>query len=164
MGPFIPAHAAVENVREGEPFSWRLDMAKAVKQAGALHWTDLAAGKQAADPTLFGDVVLWRKDAPASYHLAATVDDAADGISHVVRGRDLFAYTAIHRLLQALLDLPEPTYWHHPLLLDESGEKLAKSKASSALAVLRVAGTNGPALINALRHGELPLGISLSQA
>lgn len=139
-------------------------MAKAAALAGPLGWTDLAAGRQMADPMLFGDVVLWRKDAPASYHLAATVDDAADGISHVVRGKDLFAYTAIHRLLQALLDLPEPIYWHHPLLLDESGEKLAKSKSSPALSVRRLAGEDGKALIDNLREGTLPLGISLSAA
>ena len=163
-GPIYPGTCHGRDVGDGIPHSWRLDMAMAVEQAGPLSWTDLAAGKQLADPMLFGDVVLWRKDAPASYHLAATVDDAADGISHVVRGRDLFACTAVHRLLQTLLDLPEPIYWHHPLFLDESGEKLAKSRASSALATLRVAGNAGPALINALRRGELPLGISLSRA
>ncbi len=133
-------------------------------RVGALKWTDLAAGEQYADPMLFGDVVLWRKDAPASYHLAATVDDAADGISHVVRGRDLFAYTAIHRLLQQLLELPEPEYWHHPLLLDERGEKLAKSKSSPALSARRLAGEDGHALIDNLRQTVLPLGISLSDA
>ena len=109
-------------------------------------------------------MVLWRKDSPASYHLAATVDDAAEGISFVVRGRDLFAYTAIHRLLQHLLGLPEPLYWHHPLLLDEMGEKLAKSRSSPALSVRRLAGDSGPALIDNLRQGSLPLGISLSDA
>lgn len=163
-GPIYPGTCRGRNVGEDAPFSWRLDMEKALRQAGELHWTDLVVGEQIADPALFGDVVLWRKDAPASYHLAATVDDAADGISHVVRGRDLFAYTAVHRLLQVLLDLPEPLYWHHPLLLDASGEKLAKSRASAALSVLREAGKDGPALIDALRRGELPLGISLPQA
>lgn len=163
-GPIYPGTCRDAGIDEAQPYSWRLDMAKAVERVGELCWTDLAVGHQHADPFLFGDVVIWRKDAPASYHLAATVDDAADGISHVVRGRDLFAYTAVHRLLQVLLDLPEPIYWHHPLLLDESGEKLAKSRASAALAILRGAGDDGAALINALRRGELPLGISLSQA
>ena len=139
-------------------------MAKAVAQAGPLTWTDLAAGKQFADPLLFGDVILWRKDAPASYHLAATVDDAAGGISHVVRGKDLFAYTAVHRLLQQLLGLPEPLYWHHPLLLDTTGEKLAKSRSSTALSLKRLAGEDGKLLINSLRSGTLPLGIRLSHA
>ena len=143
-------------------YCWRIDMAKAAAMTGPLRWTDLKAGEQFADPMQFGDVVLWRKDAPASYHLAATVDDAADDISHVVRGRDLFAYTAIHRLLHVLLDFPEPVYWHHPLLLDSSGQKLAKSKSSPALSVQRLAGVDGTLLINNLRQGVLPLGISMS--
>jgi glutamyl-Q tRNA(Asp) synthetase len=147
--------------REG-PHSWRLDMAAAIEHIGPLQWTDLAAGLQHADPVLFGDVILWRKDAPASYHLAATLDDAADGISHIVRGRDLFAYTAIHRLLQRLLDLPEPAYWHHPLLLDANGDKLAKSHFSEPLSKLRDAGQRGAEVIAALRAGQLPIGISVS--
>ncbi len=163
-GPQYPGTCRGRDVADDTPHSWRLDMAKAVELAGPLCWTDLAVGEQHADPMLFGDVVLWRKDAPASYHLAATVDDAADGIGHVVRGKDLFAYTAIHRLLQELLGLPEPVYWHHPLLLDGSGEKLAKSKSSPALAVLREAGEDGPTLLANLRNGALPLGISLSNA
>ena len=161
-GPHYPGTCRWQSVAEDVPHSWRLNMAKAVEMVGPLRWTDLAAGEQQADPMLFGDVVLWRKDAPASYHLAATVDDAADGITHVVRGQDLFAYTAVHRLLQSLLGLPEPDYWHHPLLLDATGEKLAKSKSSSALAALRDAGEDGPMLIADLRNSVLPLGISLS--
>jgi glutamyl-Q tRNA(Asp) synthetase len=163
-GPHYPGTCRNREVGDDVPHSWRLDIAKAVTHVGALKWTDLAAGEQFADPMLFGDVVLWRKDAPASYHLAATVDDAADGISHVVRGRDLFSYTAIHRLLQELLGLAEPVYWHHPLLLDASGEKLAKSKSSPALSALRLAGDDGRALIDNLRQTVLPLGISLSGA
>lgn len=163
-GPHYPGTCRRRNIDSDVPHSWRVDMAKAVSLAGLLRWTDLAAGEQHADPMLFGDVILWRKDAPASYHLAATVDDAADGISHVVRGRDLFAYTAIHRLLQVLLDLPEPVYWHHPLLLDDSREKLAKSKSSPSLAARRLAGEDGGLLIDNLRKGVLPLGISLSDA
>jgi glutamyl-Q tRNA(Asp) synthetase len=161
-GPHYPGTCR-ERAFTGEgPYSWRLDTTKALAMAGPLIWTDLAAGQQFADPMAFGDIVLWRKDAPASYHLAATVDDAADGITHVVRGKDLFAYTAIHRLLQHLLGLPQPVYWHHPLLLDRAGEKLAKSKSSPALSVRRLAGESGSALIDNLRHGTLPLGISLS--
>jgi glutamyl-Q tRNA(Asp) synthetase len=137
-------------------------MSMAAQKAGLLHWTDLDKGQQRADAMQFGDVVLWRKDAPASYHLAATVDDAADGISHVVRGQDLFAYTAIHRLLQVLLELPEPRYWHHPLLLDADGEKLAKSRLSEPLATLRQRGDDGTMLIASLRTGKLPIGISMS--
>ena len=163
-GPHYPGTCRQRDVSSEVPHSWRLDMAKAVELAGRLRWTDLAAGEQHADPMLFGDVVLWRKDAPASYHLAATVDDAADGVTYVVRGQDLLAYTAIHTMLQQLLGLPEPVYWHHPLLLDVSGEKLSKSKASPALAALREAGEDGPALLANLRKGSLPLGISLSNA
>jgi glutamyl-Q tRNA(Asp) synthetase len=163
-GPHYPGTCRGRNIDSDVPHSWRLDMAKAVSLTGPLRWTDLAAGEQDAHPMLFGDVILWRKDAPASYHLAATVDDAADGISHVVRGRDLFAYTAIHRLLQVLLNLPEPVYWHHPLLLDDSGEKLAKSKSPPSLAARRIACEDGRALIENLRVGTLPLGISLSGA
>ena len=163
-GPHYPGTCRGREIGGDIPHSWRLDMAKAVEMVGPLRWTDLVAGQQQADPILFGDVVLWRKDAPASYHLAVTVDDAADGISHVVRGQDLFAYTAVHRLLQALLDLPEPVYWHHPLLLDASGEKLAKSKGSAGLADRREGGEDGTALIENLRQAVLPLGISLSGA
>ena len=163
-GPHYPGTCRQRDVSSEVPHSWRLDMAKAVELAGLLRWTDLAAGEQHADPMVFGDVVLWRKDAPASYHLAATVDDAADGITHIVRGQDLFAYTAVHRLLQSLLELPEPTYWHHALLLDASGDKLAKSKSSPALAEHRNAGKDGSALIDTLRQGKLPLGIQASDA
>jgi glutamyl-Q tRNA(Asp) synthetase len=162
-GPVYPGTCKAKGEGQGA-FSWRLDMATAVAQAGAFGWSDLAAGPQPADPMQFGDVILWRKDAPASYHLAATMDDAADGISHVVRGQDLFAYTAIHRLLQILLHLPEPIYWHHPLLLDGGGEKLAKSRLSEPLSALRDAGVDGPKLIADLRMGKLPLGISRSKA
>ncbi len=163
-GPAYPGTCRGRAVGDDLPHSWRLDITKALAWTMPLKWHDLAVGEQFADPSLFGDVVLWRKDAPASYHLAATVDDAADGISHVIRGKDLFAYTAIHRLLQQLLGLPEPVYWHHPLLLDDSGEKLAKSKSSPALSARRQAGERGDSLIENLRQGVLPLGISLSGA
>lgn len=163
-GPHYPGTCRNRSIEPSEPFCWRIDMAKALAMTGPIQWTDLVAGTNFADPMMFGDVVLWRKDAPASYHLAATVDDAADAISHVVRGMDLFAYTAIHRILQQLLDLPEPRYWHHPLLLDGSGHKLAKSKSSPPLSARRLAGEDGRLLIDNLRQGALPLGISLSSA
>lgn len=163
-GPIYPGTCKGKAIEQNVPHSWRLDMAKAVEIAGPLRWLDLVAGEQQADPVQFGDIIIWRKDAPASYHLAATVDDAADGISHVVRGQDLFAYTAIHRLLQALLDLPVPFYWHHPLLLDDTGDKLAKSRSSPSLAALREGGQDGADIIAALRRGEVPLGISLTRA
>jgi glutamyl-Q tRNA(Asp) synthetase len=159
-GPVYPG--TCRGIKHEGAHSWRLDMAAAIDRIGPLQWTDLAAGTQHADPMQFGDVVLWRKDAPASYHLAATLDDAADSISHVVRGQDLFAYTAIHRLLQVLLDFPEPIYWHHPLLLDDKGDKLAKSRLSQPLAILREQGIYGPELLASLRAGKLPIGISRS--
>ena len=99
-----------------------------------------------AEPGLFGDVVLARKDAPASYHLAVTVDDAAQGVTDVVRGRDLFDSTHVHRLLQALLDLPTPTYHHHALLIDAEGQRLAKRHGAPTLADLRASGADPAAL------------------
>ncbi|MFN3748077.1 MAG: tRNA glutamyl-Q(34) synthetase GluQRS [Sphingorhabdus sp.] len=162
-GPVYPGTCRGKAEGEGD-YCWRLDMERALAITGPFGWTDLVAGTQIADPALFGDVVLWRKDAPASYHLAATLDDAADGISHVVRGMDLFAYTAIHRLLQKLLGLPEPVYWHHPLLLDEAGNKLAKSRLSQPLAEIRAKGISGIELVEQLRQGKLPLGIGVSTA
>ena len=143
-----------------EPHAWRLDMAAAIAQTGALTWHDRDAGEQEAKPDLFGDVVLARKDAPASYHLAVTIDDAHQWISHVVRGSDLFAASHVHRLLQALLDLPVPQYLHHRLLAGPDGRKLAKSEGAAALAALREAGTDGPALLENLRKAMLPSGIS----
>ena len=110
---------------------------------------------------LFGDVVILRKEAPASYHLAATLDDAADGITLVTRGMDLFAATHIHRLLQALLDLPVPRWHHHGLLVEDDGRKLAKRRGSPALADLRRAGEDGRALADAMRAGRFPAGLSL---
>lgn len=142
------------------PHAWRLDVGKALAQTGALVWYDMAAGEQQARPELFGDVVLARKDAPASYHLAVTLDDAHQQISHVVRGRDLFLATHIHRLLQALLDLPVPLYRHHRLLAGADGRKLAKSEGAAALALLREQGADGPSLLENLRKGLLPSGIS----
>lgn len=106
-----------------KPAALRLDTDKALLSVGEVRWDDALAGLQTADPRQFGDVVLVRKDLPASYHLAATLDDAADGVTLVTRGQDLFFASHIHRLLQHLLDLPVPRWHHHPLLLDESGKK-----------------------------------------
>tara|TARA_A100001391_G_scaffold101953_1_gene67750 strand:- start:7598 stop:8455 length:858 start_codon:yes stop_codon:yes gene_type:complete len=142
--------------------AWRIDMARVCAIAGPLVWTDELAGEQQARPDLFGDVVLLRKDAPASYHLAATLDDHTDGITLVTRGMDLFASTHVHRLLQALLGLAVPTWHHHPLLLDEEGRKLAKRRGSPALADLRLAGEDGRVLADRLRAHKLPAGITLS--
>ncbi len=148
--------------RDVSDCAWRLDVAKALRITGQLEWTDELAGVQRAVPEGFGDVVLLRKDAPASYHLAATIDDAADGVTLVTRGMDLFNATHVHRLLQALFGMPVPTWHHHPLLLDGDGKKLAKRRGSPSLADRRVAGEDGRALADALRAHRLPAGISLS--
>jgi glutamyl-Q tRNA(Asp) synthetase len=145
------------------PHAWRLDMEKAAALAGPLSWMDENVEIEAA-PRAFGDVVLARKDAPASYHLAVTLDDAAQGVTHVVRGRDLFASTHVHRLLQALLGLPTPDYRHHALLADTEGNRLAKRHDAPTLAALRESGTDPAALVEALRCGELPAGYSLAEA
>lgn len=144
--------------------SWRLDMAKGVALAGPLTWHDVHAGTVEADPASHGDVILARKDAPASYHLAVTVDDAAQGISHVVRGTDLFAATHVHRLLQALLDLPTPEYRHHALLAGPDGRRLAKRHGAPTLESLRLAGEDGRALADRLRKGEVPIGFGQIEA
>ena len=148
-----------------KPAALRLDVEKALAQSGDLIWEDDEAGSVIADPREFGDVVLVRKDAPASYHLAATLDDAADGVTLVTRGADLFHASHIHRLLQELLGLPVPEWHHHGLLVDDSGKKLAKSKGSGegalGLAQRREAGEDGRKLADMLREGRLPAGISL---
>ena len=133
---------------------WRLDMTQAVALTGALRWHDSTAGTVVADPLAQGDVVLARKDAPASYHLAVTLDDAAQGVTDVVRGVDLFAATDVHRLLQTLLDLPVPAYHHHPLVLDAAGRRLAKRDGAPTLAAMREAGEDGLALAARLRSSR----------
>ncbi|WP_027442425.1 tRNA glutamyl-Q(34) synthetase GluQRS [Erythrobacter cryptus] len=140
------------------PAALRLDSARALALAGPLVWEDALAGPQAVDLSGLGDVVLVRKDLPASYHLAVTLDDAADGVSLVTRGADLFAASHVHRLLQALLGLPVPRLHHHRLLTDARGEKLAKRRGSPALAARRLAGEDGRRLADELRRAHLALG------
>ncbi len=161
-GAIYPGTCRGGHADPARPFALRLDMDKALAQTGPLFWEDENAGQIAADPRAFGDVVLVRKDAPASYHLAATLDDAADGVTLVTRGADLFDASHVHRLLQTLLGLPTPVWYHHALLLDESGEKLAKRRGSPSLADRRNAGEDGKALAQSLRMGQIPSGISLS--
>ena len=144
-----------------KPAALRLDVDRAMAEVGEIFWEDELAGLIMADPRPFGDVVLVRKDAPASYHLAMTLDDAADGVTLVTRGQDLFALTHVHRVLQALLDLPVPDWHHHPILVDETGQKLAKRRGSPSLADRRLAGEDGRELADALRAEEFPTGISL---
>ena len=142
-----------------EPHAWRLDVQKAVAEMGPLYWHD-GDTEVHVEPQAFGDVVLARKDAPVSYHLAVTVDDAAQGVTDVVRGRDLYAATDVHRLLQALLALPTPTYHHHSLLADGEGRRLAKRHGAPTLAALREGGTDPAALLGGLRTGQMPGGYS----
>ncbi len=146
-----------------EPHAWRIDMAKAVALAGPISWDDAVLGRMTADPLRHGDVVLARKDAPASYHLAVTTDDAGQGVTDVVRGRDLLAATDVHRLLQALLGLPTPLYHHHPLILGSDGVRLAKRTGAPTLVSLREAGEAGPALADRLRAGQLPIGFRVAK-
>jgi len=163
VGPDGPVYPGTCRHHQVDPAgaAWRIDMTRAIELAGPLEWTDELAGPQRADPAPFGDVVLLRKEAPASYHLAATLDDAADGITLVTRGADLFGASHVHRLLQALLDLPVPRWHHHGLLVEEDGRKLAKRRGSPALAQLRRAGEDGRALAAALRTARFPAGLSL---
>lgn len=159
-GPVYPGTCRGRDV-DPEGAAWRLDMARATERAGPLSWRDELAGVQAADPLAFGDIVLVRKDAPASYHLAATLDDATDGITLVTRGMDLFPASHVHRLLQALLGLPVPDWHHHALLVEPDGRKLAKRRGSPGLADLRLGGEDGRAVARHLRAGCFPAGISL---
>ena len=116
-----------------------LQLAAPPEKRRPLAWTETNSGTRQdipANPALWGDVVLWRWDAPSSYHLSVVLDDATQGVTDVVRGMDLFHATHIHRLLQELLGLPAPTYYHHPLIRNEAGQKLSKSIASTGLRAL----------------------------
>jgi glutamyl-Q tRNA(Asp) synthetase len=129
-------------ISAGEPAALRIDMEAAVAKAGRhLDWREMGpdshARDVAAEPSLWGDAMLSRKDIPASYHIAVVVDDALQGVTDVVRGEDLFLATGLHRLLQALLDLPAPCYRHHALLRDASGRKLSKSSRAKSIRALR---------------------------
>ena len=139
-------------IARGEPFAMRLDMARAIAaarlmlQGAELAFTELddelSPRRIGVDPSRWGDVVIERKEAAPSYHLAVVVDDARQGVTHIVRGADLRAATDIHRLLQVLLGLPEPIYHHHRLILDAAGRKLAKRDGATSLAELRRQGTS----------------------
>lgn len=134
-------------IEQGDPFAWRLDMSAAAARLGKpLTWMEFSgpemgsAGRTEARPDLWGDVVLARRDVPTSYHLSVIADDALQDITHVVRGMDLSAATGIHRLLQELLGLPEPVYFHHRLIPGPDGRKLSKSFRDTGLNALRSAG------------------------
>ncbi|MDY7097288.1 MAG: tRNA glutamyl-Q(34) synthetase GluQRS [Pseudomonadota bacterium] len=140
------------------PHALRLDIDAALDRVGELVWTNKRSETVMVDPREFGDVVLVRKDLPASYHLAATLDDAADGVTLVTRGADLYSSTHIHRVLQKLLDLPVPEYFHHSLIMADGDEKLSKSKGAPALADRRRAGEDGKALADQLREQAVIAG------
>ena len=136
----LTAEQAEGKIAAGVPYAWRLHCRMAEKLTGPLTFRDLRFGKFQVKPDLLGDVVLARKDIGTAYHLAVVVDDAFQEISHVTRGEDLLASTHVHRLLQALLGLPEPLYLHHPLMLDDQGQRLAKRNDALSVAVLRESG------------------------
>jgi glutamyl-Q tRNA(Asp) synthetase len=168
-----------EHRAASEPHAWRLDVSAALAslfpgesrvpeqqpgldpglRRGTLTWIE-GDEPVRAEPEQFGDVVLARKDAPTSYHLAVTVDDAAQSVTDVIRGRDVFAATHVHRLLQALLDLPTPIYHHHPLLIDAEGRRLAKRTGAPSIAGMRAAGADPARLAADLLQGKLPAGYS----
>jgi len=147
-GPIYPSTCrnlsqTERDARRGQPYALRLDATKAAQQVGALTFHEHGQGPNGETgtirvrPQLFGDIVLARKDLPASYHLAVVVDDAHQGVTLVTRGEDLFAATHVHRLLQALLGFREPGYAHHRLILDASGKKFSKRDRSITLRALR---------------------------
>ena len=165
-----PSRLRGEGPGEGEsdadvaPRDPRLPLSQPSPRRGEGLWFhDATAGCTRADPLPQGDIVLARKDAPTSYHLAVTVDDAAQRVTDVVRGIDLFAATHVHRLLQALLGLPTPRYRHHALLLGPDGKRLAKRAGAPSLAELRAGGADPAALVAALRSGKVPIGLGGEQ-
>jgi glutamyl-Q tRNA(Asp) synthetase len=156
-GPLYPgtcrhlsAGARAARLAAGEGHALRLDIAAALAVLGRpLSYHELGQGRRACDPARFGDVVLARRDVPASYHLCVTHDDAAQGVTLVTRGVDLQPATDLHRLLQELLGWPEPAYAHHPLILGVDGKRLAKREGAPTLTALRAAGM-APAAVRAL--------------
>lgn len=183
----LSADERARRISAGDAHAWRIDMGQAVARVGVVEWRasrfqsltkvhgwemgpcfrgddETGVISHTAHPLAHGDVVLARKDAPASYHLSCTLDDAAMGVSHVLRGDDLLGATDIHRLLQALLGLPSPVYIHHPLLMDADGRRLAKRSRSIALADLRAQGMDPARLVADLRDRRFPVGIRLASA
>jgi glutamyl-Q tRNA(Asp) synthetase len=150
--------------RAATPHCWRLDSAKALQTIELPRWSEASGEGFPALEEQIGDAILARKDAPASYHLSCVVDDAANGVTMVVRGADLRPSTPIQRLLQSLLGLPAPTYLHHPLVTHEDGRRLAKRDLAPTLAAMRETGVDGPRLASDLLAGKLPLGFAFSDA
>ena len=150
--------------RAAVPHSWRLDAARAIAKVGLPGWHEADGKAFASDAAQIGDAILARKDAPSSYHLACVIDDAAAGVDLVVRGADLRPSTPVQRLLQRLLDLPEPAYLHHALVAHDDGRRLAKRDFAPTLAAMRAAGVNGPRLAEQLATGLLPTGYRFAEA
>lgn len=155
----LPPDEVQARLAAGQEHSWRLDMERVQDLVGCPEWHDSYRGTQRCVPTEYGDVVLARKEFPTSYHLAVVVDDAAQGVTDVTRGEDLFDATHIHRALQAVLGLPVPRYHHHTLLRDNAGKRLAKRDGARSLQSLRQSGFS-PAqvmesLAAALEHGGI---------
>ncbi len=138
-GKSLSAAERKRRIEASEPYAFRLDMDAAAGRTGPAAWKEEGRDIE-ADPAAWGDVILARKDSPTSYHLSVVVDDAAQGVTDIVRGQDLFAATGVHRVLQELLGLPAPRYRHHRLLLDEAGKKLSKSTHATGLRELRAQG------------------------
>jgi glutamyl-Q tRNA(Asp) synthetase len=135
----FPAKERRRLIEAGAPYALRLDVTAALARTGPLHWNE-SGETVTADPVPWGDIILARKDIPNSYNLSVVVDDAAQGVTDVVRGCDLFHATSVHRLLQSLLGLPQPRYHHHRLILDHDGRKLSKSTLATGLRELRAGG------------------------
>ena len=150
--------------RSSTQHCWRLNSVKALERAGFPSWAELDGNLFTTAPEDFDDVILARKDAPAAYHLACVIDDAASGVTLVTRGADLRGSTPIQRLLQRLLGLAEPTYLHHQLVTHADGRRLAKRDLAPTLAAMREAGVDGGALAADLLAGKLPLGFAFASA
>ncbi len=152
-GEPLPEREESQRLEEGQPFVWRLSLSRAEQALGGfggLQFQDLDHGRVAANPALGGDVALSRKDIGVAYHLAVVVDDALQGVTHVIRGEDLREAAHVQRLLQSLLALPTPVYQHHRLILGQDSKRLAKRDNAEALATMRERGMT----VRALR-GEL---------
>lgn len=138
----LPEAGQEDRIRSGVPHAWRLDAGRARERTGALRWEDLRLGAQAVDHGLLGDPVLARRDGAPAYHLAATLDDHHQRVEVVTRGEDLAPSTHVHRTLQALLGLRTPRYFHHPLVRDRAGRRLAKHDGALAIRTLRERGAS----------------------
>ncbi len=156
-GPVYPGtcRGLPASANPGRPYALRLDVARALAETGPLDWAEEGQGRIPCDPAAFGDVVLARRETPASYHLCVTHDDALQGVTLVTRGVDLAPATSIHRLLQALMGWPEPCYHHHPVLTDAAGRRLAKRDEASTIQGMRAAGmTPADVIARASNHAS----------